>query len=83
MTPGHVSNHHGKGGLTSPRRSPQEDRRKQPVGFDRPAQELAGSDDFVLSDEFVQCAWTHAGSQRRFVLKLLAQGVVKKIVHSR
>lgn len=79
MHAGLVGDHHGEGGLTGAGRPPQDDRREEPVRLDRPAQQLAGSDDVRLPDEFIQGAWAHARRQGSFRFHAFVHGVGKEV----
>jgi hypothetical protein len=68
-----------QGGLARPRRPPEDDRAKQPVGFNRAAQQLSRPDDVLLTDELIQRARAHAGSQRRFNLLQLGSRIIKEV----
>lgn len=79
MALGQVGDDHGQGGLAGARGAPEKDGGEEAIGFDGAAEELAGSDDLLLADEFVEGARAHAGSEGRFAAQAIVHGVGEEV----
>ena len=53
-----------------------------PVSLDGAPQQLAGPDDLLLPDEFLQRARPHARGQRRLRVHAFLHGMLKEIRHA-
>jgi len=62
----HLRNDPGQGGLAGARRS-GENHRRQSIGFNGTAQQLARCQDVLLADEFIERVRTHARGKRRTI----------------
>ena len=74
-----VGDETGQGGLPGPGWSPQEDRRKQAVCLDGPAEQPALADDPFLPDELIQRARPHSGGQGGLRGDSLVERVFEKV----
>jgi hypothetical protein len=77
---GGVGNYLRQRGLARPRRTPENDRRKQSVSFDGPAQQFAGAEDVLLTDLFVQRARAHPGGEGGFAFHAVVHGVGEEVL---
>jgi hypothetical protein len=71
---GNARNNFGESGLAGARRAP-ENHRGGVVALDLHAQRFRGSDQVLLSDEFIECARAHAVGQRA---RALGAGVFRR-----
>ncbi len=79
MALGQVGDDHGQGRLAGAGGTPEEDGRKQAVGFDCPPQQLAGTDDVLLTEELFQRARAHTGGEGSFVSHPVVHGVGEEV----